>query len=182
MVITLALVSQRPDLCQAFKYYPYGYSFASLASHLVLAFRIQSIYERKAAVLYSMLVLAVVDCVVQMSANHAAHGKRHAPHRSSKSRHRVGSPPSKPAHISSRFIRAAVLLRSAGPPSVTICFTQPSSPVFALTFISPTIFHHTILGMTLWKSIRHLRITREAGIASVMSTIQRDHVLYVLVS
>jgi hypothetical protein len=54
--------------------------------------------------------------------------------------------------------------------------------VFALTFISPTILHHTILGMTLWKSIGHLRITREAGIASVMSTIQRDHVLYVLVS
>lgn len=106
VVITLALVSQRPGLCRAFKYFPYGYSVASLASHLVLAFRIHSIYERKAAVLYSMLVLAVVDCAVQMSANHAAYGKGHAltVHRSSRVRCRLTT--LSPSSCSSRLFRA----------------------------------------------------------------------------
>lgn len=50
-----------------------------------------------------------------------------------------------------------------------------------MVFISPTIFHHIILAMTLFKSIKHLRITNAVGIGSIMRTIQRDHILYTLV-
>lgn len=75
--------------------------------------------------------------------------------------------------------QTAVYLHSDSP-QIGICYLQPTSMVYALVFISPTIFHHLILVMTLYKSIKHLRATRAGGIRSIMQVVQRDQILFVL--
>ncbi|KAI5477481.1 hypothetical protein MNV49_006327 [Pseudohyphozyma bogoriensis] len=59
------------------------------------------------------------------------------------------------------------------------CFIMPSSPVFALAFLSPTAFHHLILGLTLWKCYQHASAERVVG-SNVVKTLRRGHVGYVL--
>lgn len=65
-------------------------------------------------------------------------------------------------------------------PKLSSCILIPTSKIYCLVFLSPTIFHHLFLGMTLLKSIKHIRITRVVGITSIMTIIQRDHALYTL--
>ncbi|CAD6578498.1 MAG: hypothetical protein CYPHOPRED_000600 [Cyphobasidiales sp. Tagirdzhanova-0007] len=82
--------------------------------------------------------------------------------------------------VSANHFVTSVLLQT-GNPRMAICFIMPTSYAYALVFISPTLLHHIILGMTLYKSIKHVRMTKAAGITSVMTVIQRDHSLYTLV-
>ena len=75
----------------------------------------------------------------------------------------------------------SVLLITQNPRIVT-CFNQPSSYAYIIVFLSPTVFHHAILLLTLWKSITTLRKAKEVGVQSILGIIQRDHIAYVLVS
>lgn len=61
-----------------------------------------------------------------------------------------------------------------------ICYLHPSSAVFSLAFISPTIFHHIILVLTLVKAYSHLKAEQLVG-GSVMRVLRRDQIIYVLV-
>ena len=75
--------------------------------------------------------------------------------------------------------QTAIYLTSQNP-HLALCFLLPTSLLYSLVFISPTIFHHIILILTLYKSIIHLRTTRAGGIKSIMNIVQRDHILFVL--
>lgn len=61
------------------------------------------------------------------------------------------------------------------------CFTYPRTAVFSLVFISPTIFHHILLVMTLFKSWQFLqRSGQSLTINPLLAVIRRDHILFVL--
>lgn len=112
-----------------------------------------------------MLALSIVDFAVQMAANHQISCEL---------------PLCENTHLANLTRFSAILLQTSQP-TIRICFIMPTSLLYAIVFISPTIFHHIILAMTLFKSIKHLRITNAVGIGSIMRTIQRDHILYTLV-
>lgn len=76
---------------------------------------------------------------------------------------------------------ASFLSFSTQSANLHVCYLTPSSPYFALVFISPTILHHIILVLSLYASWKHLRVERTTG-TSVMLIVRRDQLLYVLVS
>lgn len=82
--------------------------------------------------------------------------------------------------MSANHAATTIYLSSATPPNLSVCFIIPTSLLYALVFISPTIFHHIVLAMTLYKSIQHIRATRAGGIKSIMNIVQRDQILFVL--
>lgn len=75
---------------------------------------------------------------------------------------------------------ATSIYLSSQNPNLSVCFIIPTNLLYSLVFISPTVFHHIILVMTLYKSILHIRTTREGGIKSIMQVVQRDQILFVL--
>lgn len=76
-------------------------------------------------------------------------------------------------------LATSVLLANTNP-NFAICFTYPTTAVFCLVFLSPTIFHHILLVLTLWKSVRQLQSSKSVGITPILHVIQRDHILYTL--
>ncbi|KAK9899998.1 hypothetical protein P389DRAFT_207580 [Cystobasidium minutum MCA 4210] len=76
-------------------------------------------------------------------------------------------------------LATSVLLANTNP-NFAICFTYPTSKVFCLVFLSPTILHHILLGMTLWKSAKQLATSKSVGVTPILHVIQRDHILYTL--
>lgn len=81
--------------------------------------------------------------------------------------------------MSANHAATSIFLLSQNP-HLSICFTVPTTLLYSLVFISPTIFHHIVLVMTLYKSIQHIRATRAGGIYSIMNVVQRDQILFVL--
>ncbi|KAM0754983.1 hypothetical protein T439DRAFT_126713 [Meredithblackwellia eburnea MCA 4105] len=59
------------------------------------------------------------------------------------------------------------------------CHIMPASKVFVLAFISPSVFGHVVLLITLWVSWKHLPHERAVG-GSLMKTLRRDQFFYVL--
>ena len=90
-----------------------------------------------------------------------------------------------PLCAQSQPLRTAVLLSQGTPNTgdyLSVCFLMPSDMVFALSFISPSIVHHILLGMTLYKSYtfyREQRAIEGPGLA-VLPIIKRDQSLWVL--
>lgn len=61
------------------------------------------------------------------------------------------------------------------------CFTYPTTAVFSLVFISPVVFHHILLGMTLWKSAEYIKRSGQGvGLNPILHVIRRDHILFTL--
>jgi len=81
--------------------------------------------------------------------------------------------------MSANHAATSVYLASQAP-NLSICFNVPTSLLYSLVFISPTVFHHIVLVMTLYKSIQHIRATRAGGIKFIMHVVQRDQILFVL--
>ena len=131
--------------------------------------RVHSIYGRSTKVLIILLSLALVDFIIQMATDHLATCKN-----ISSSTLAIDK-----LLILVCLILAAVLLASTNP-NFAICFTYPTSKAFCLVFLSPTILHHTLLGMTLWKSVKQLGTSKSMGITPILHVIQRDHILYTL--
>lgn len=114
-----------------------------------------------------LLGLALVDFIIQMAADHLATCKV-------------------PSLAMLQKMTALMLLTNLAVllvnmnPNFAICFTYPTSAAFCLVFLSPTIFHHVLLGMTLWKSMKQLQVSKSMGITPILHVIQRDHILYTL--
>ena len=65
--------------------------------------------------------------------------------------------------------------------STATCFTYPRTAVFSLVFISPTIFHHILLIMTLFKTWQFFkRSGQSVALNPLLAVIRRDHILFVL--
>ncbi|KAK9899997.1 hypothetical protein P389DRAFT_6555 [Cystobasidium minutum MCA 4210] len=75
---------------------------------------------------------------------------------------------------------ATAIYAATETPNLAVCFIVPTSLLYALVFISPTIFHHIVLAMTLYKSIQHIQATRAGGVRSIMNIVQRDQIFFVL--
>jgi hypothetical protein len=73
----------------------------------------------------------------------------------------------------------AVLLQNYN--ETATCFTYPTTAVFSLVFISPVVFHHILLGMTLWKSAEYIKRSGQGvGLNPILHVIRRDHILFTL--
>ncbi len=59
------------------------------------------------------------------------------------------------------------------------CYLAPTSTVFALTFIAPSVLSHTILIISLAKSWQHLQVEKVLG-TSVVKILRRDQIFFVL--
>lgn len=144
-----------------------------------LVIRMYSIYERRRKILIFLLVLASVDYALQMAANHASTGKLVHIYQSVHSAMHMLTLFWNQTFTHFNLLCVAIYARSENP-GLAVCFLVPTSLLYALVFISPTIFHHIVLAMTLFKSIQHIRATRAGGIKSIMHVVQRDQILFVL--
>lgn len=76
-------------------------------------------------------------------------------------------------------LATSVLLRNYN--ETATCFTYPTTAVFSLVFISPVIFHHILLGLTLWQSAQYLRRSGDSiSTNPILHVIRRDHIAYTL--
>lgn len=82
--------------------------------------------------------------------------------------------------MSANHAATSIYLSSNQIANLSICFIVPTNLLYSMVFISPTIFHHIILIMTLYKSILHIKATKAGGIKSIMNIVQRDQILFVL--
>mgnify|MGYP001562717209 CR=1 len=64
--------------------------------------------------------------------------------------------------------------------SFKTCYLMPSSNIFALAFISPSIFHHIVLALTCWIAWKHLPHERAVG-GQLMAKLRTHQAFYVLV-
>ncbi|GAA5891533.1 hypothetical protein JCM6882_004502 [Rhodosporidiobolus microsporus] len=146
--------------CSAARALPFGFTLTSFATHLVLAYRMYSVFAQSLAVFYSLVVMSVVDLGLQLAAD---------------------------VLIQPFFLTYSLATNANGGSATTahVCYIVPTTRVFAIAFLSPTVVHHTVLLLTLFASWRHW-MTEKALAASgikppsLMKCLRREHTGYVL--
>ncbi|GAA5973095.1 hypothetical protein JCM11641_006265 [Rhodosporidiobolus odoratus] len=143
--------------CSAARGLPFGFSLASVATHFVLAYRMFSVFSGSFAVFYSLLLMAVIDIGLQLAAD---------------------------VLVQPVCLDYAVRVRESTT-SLNLCYLTPTTRAFAIAFISPSLFSHTVLLLTLFASWRHW--TAETALsaggnksASLMASLRKQHAGYVL--
>lgn len=64
--------------------------------------------------------------------------------------------------------------------SMSVCFLYPTSMFFVASFIAPSIVHHILLALTLYKAWSYFKESESTGIGSLLRALKRDQTLYVL--
>ncbi|KAL8286477.1 hypothetical protein RQP46_004494 [Phenoliferia psychrophenolica] len=70
-----------------------------------------------------------------------------------------------------------VIPTSSGAAVFRGCILQPSASIFALAFISPSVFHHIILGITCYYAHRHMSHESVLG-GTLMRSLRTHHAFY----
>ena len=150
---------------------------------MVMVFRLYGLYGQRGIILFSLGTLAILDFVAEIIASTYVQRQYLDPFTFSftptalYARAAISA-----ARLVAELTFLAAIYYRLPAPGVHLCYLHPTSSVFALAFIAPTVFHHIILGFTLFKSYQHLSQERAIGGQSVVSVLRRDQIFYVLVS
>ncbi|GAA6007193.1 hypothetical protein JCM10207_001540 [Rhodosporidiobolus poonsookiae] len=132
-------------------------SVVSFFAHLVLTFRMFSVFCGSLAVFYSLLVMSIVDLGLQLAAD---------------------------VLVQPVFFSYTLVSETSTAP-LHLCYLTRTTPAFSIAFLSPTLFGHTVLALTLFASWKHWSTERALAASgvkrpSLMTSLRMEHAGYIL--